>query len=86
MAVETLSNITQDEVEYARMCNLIKSQLDYRTGMFEARESGREEGREEGLKEGREEGREEGHEEIFELFEQGLSLEEIKERLNQKYF
>ena len=87
MAVETLSNITQDEVEYARMCNLIKSELDYRTGMFEARESGREEGREEGLKEGlkegREEGREEGHEEIFELFEQGLSLEEIKERLRK---
>ena len=47
MAVETLSNITQDEVEYARMCNLIKSQLDYQSGMVDARRSGIKEGREE---------------------------------------
>jgi len=47
MAVETLSNITQDDVEYARMTTLIKSQLDYQSGMFEARQSGIEEGREE---------------------------------------
>jgi len=73
MAVETLSKITQDEVEYARMCNLIKSQLDYQSGMVNARRSG--------LKEGRKEGREEGYKKAIELFEQGLSLEEIKERL-----
>ena len=78
MAVETLSNITQDEIEYARMCNLIKSQLDYRTGMFEARESG--------LKEGREEGREEERQYFLEMINQGLTIEEIKERLNQKDF
>ncbi|WP_461247105.1 Rpn family recombination-promoting nuclease/putative transposase [Treponema sp. R6D11] len=46
MATETLSNITQDEVEYARMTTLIKSELDYRTGMFEARQSGIKEGME----------------------------------------
>jgi len=63
MAVETLSNITQDEVEYARMCNLIKSQLDYQSGMAEARRSGREE--------------------VFELFDQGLTIDEIKERLRK---
>jgi len=31
MALDTLANITQDEVEYARLCNPIKSELDYRT-------------------------------------------------------
>ena len=44
MAVETLVNITQDEIEYARMCNLIKSQLDYQSGMVEAKREGRAEG------------------------------------------
>jgi len=72
MAVETLSNITQDEVEYARMCNLIKSELDYRTGMNEARRSGLKEGREEGYKK------------AIELFEQGLSIDEIKEQLQKE--
>jgi len=56
MAVETLVTITQDEIEYARMCNLIKSQLDWNTAIFEARS----EGLEEGLREGRNEGLEEG--------------------------
>ena len=44
MAVETLVNITQDEIEYARMCNLIKSQLDWNTALFEARSEGLKEG------------------------------------------
>jgi len=69
MATKTLSNITQDEIEYARMTTLIKSQLDYQSGMVEARRSG--------IKEGMEIGREE----VLELFEQGLSVDEIKERL-----
>jgi len=43
MAVETLSNITQDEIEYARMTTLIKSELDWRTGIFEAENKGRNE-------------------------------------------
>jgi len=43
MAVEILSNITQDEAEYARLSNLIKSELDWRTGMFEAENKGRNE-------------------------------------------
>jgi predicted transposase/invertase (TIGR01784 family) len=45
MAVETLVNITQDEIEYARMCNLIKSELDWRSGMVEAKREGLTEGR-----------------------------------------
>jgi predicted transposase/invertase (TIGR01784 family) len=49
MAVDTLVNITQDEIEYARMTSLITSQLDYQSGMAEARREGRTEGREEGL-------------------------------------
>ena len=69
MATKTLSNITQNEIEYARMTTLIKSQLDYQSGMVEARRSG--------IKEGMEIGREE----VLELFEQGLSVDEIKERL-----
>jgi len=55
MAVETLANITQDEIEYARMSTLIKSQLDYQSGMVSARRKGLAEGRNEGLIEGRNE-------------------------------
>ncbi|MDR2575495.1 MAG: Rpn family recombination-promoting nuclease/putative transposase [Treponema sp.] len=44
MAVETLVNITQDEIEYERMTNLIKSQLDYQSGMVDAERKGRAEG------------------------------------------
>ena len=44
MAVNTLVNITQDEIEYARMSNLIKSQLDYQSGMVGAERKGRAEG------------------------------------------
>jgi len=47
MALDTLANITQDEAEYARLCNLIKSELDYRTGMVEAKREGLTEGRNE---------------------------------------
>jgi hypothetical protein len=65
MATETLSKITQDQIEYARMTTLIKSKLDYQSGMVNARRSGRKEAREE----------------ILNYFEQGLSVDEIKERL-----
>ena len=44
MAVNTLINITQDEIEYERMSNLIKSQLDYQSDMVEAERKGRAEG------------------------------------------
>jgi len=47
MAVETLSNVTQDEIEYARMTTLIKSELDWRSEIKYAENKGREEGREE---------------------------------------
>jgi predicted transposase/invertase (TIGR01784 family) len=43
MAVDTLVDITQDEIEYARMSNLIKSQLDWQSGMAGAERKGRKE-------------------------------------------
>ena len=54
-----------------------------------AREEGREEGREDGIEVGIERGREDGieiglekgREEVMELLAQGLTVEEIKERL-----
>jgi len=67
MALDTLVNITQDEVEYARMSTLIKSQLDYQSGMVGARREGLAEGftkgHDEGFTEGRNEGRTEGRNE-----------------------
>ena len=64
MALDTLANITQDEVEYAHLCNLIKSELDYRTGMVEAERKGLAEGftkgHDEGLMEGLAKGLNEG--------------------------
>ena len=45
MAVDTLINITQDEIEYARMSTLLKSELDYKFGMEGARQEGHAEGR-----------------------------------------
>jgi len=44
MALDTLVTITQDEIEYERMSNLIKSQLDYQSDMVEAKREGRAEG------------------------------------------
>jgi predicted transposase/invertase (TIGR01784 family) len=59
MAVDTLINITKDEIEFARMTTLIKSELDFRSGMADAENKGRREGlsvgRSEGLIEGRNE-------------------------------
>jgi predicted transposase/invertase (TIGR01784 family) len=52
MAVDTLASITQDEIEYERMSNLIKSQLDWNTDLFEAEQRGRDEGLREGLNKG----------------------------------
>ena len=81
MATKTLSNITQNEIEYARMTTLIKSQLDYQSGMVEARRSGIKEGMEKGLEKGKEIAREEERQYFIELLDQGLSVDEIKERL-----
>jgi len=57
MAVDTLVNITQDEIEYARMTSLIIGELDWNTGMAEARSEGLAEGIEKGKAEGMMKGR-----------------------------
>ena len=47
MAVETLGTFTQNEIEYARMSTLLKSELDYQSGIAEARSEGLTKGRNE---------------------------------------
>jgi len=58
----------------SEVINMLYAEYDPEVEMRVVREEALEEGREEGLKEGREE--------ILKLFEQGLSVEEIKERIN----
>ena len=65
MALDILVNITQDEIEYERMSNLIKSQLDYQSDMVEAKREGREEERKY----------------LLDMLDRGLSVEEIKRQL-----
>jgi len=43
MAVDTLINITKDDVEFARMTTLIKSELDWQSGIVDAERKGRNE-------------------------------------------
>jgi predicted transposase/invertase (TIGR01784 family) len=43
MALETLANITQDEIEYARQTTLLKSELDWQSREVNARCKGRNE-------------------------------------------
>ena len=43
MAVETLGTFTQNEIDYIRQTTLIKSKLDWRSGMADAEEKGRNE-------------------------------------------
>jgi len=78
--LDTLANITQDEVEYARLCNLIKSELDYRTGMVEAKREGLTEGLREGFTKGHDEGRNEASLDIAQKMKNaGRPLSEITE-------
>jgi len=74
MALNTLANITQDEVEYARMSTLIKSQLDYQSGMVGARRKGLAEG----FTKGHDEGRNEASFEIAQnMVKLGLPIETV---------
>ena len=79
------------EVHGSEVLNMILTEWNTEDAIAFAREEGREEGRELGLELGREEGRElglelgreEGQKYILELLEQGLSLEDVKLRLEQ---
>ena len=50
MTVDTLAHFTQDEIEYARMTSLLKGELDWQSGMAEARIEGLQEGHAEKVK------------------------------------
>jgi len=60
MALDTLVNITQDEIEYARMSTLLKSELDWQSRETNARRKGLREGFTRGHDEGLIEGLAEG--------------------------
>jgi predicted transposase/invertase (TIGR01784 family) len=80
-AVKTMTGFTQNELDYMRETARIKSELDYQSLMTNAERKGLEKGLEKGLKEGLKVGLIEGHKEVLELIAQGLSVDEIKERL-----
>ena len=73
MAGETLIEISRDEIEQARLTSELKYILDNQSMMTDARREGREEGFEKG--------REEERQRFLDLLNQGLSVEEIKQRL-----
>jgi predicted transposase/invertase (TIGR01784 family) len=47
MAADTLGTFTKDEIEYARMTTLLKSELDWQSGMVNAEHRGISKGRNE---------------------------------------
>ena len=77
MAGETLMHISQDEIEFARLTSELKYELDNQSHRVNARREGLAEGR----AEGRAEGQKEAKKHFMELLNQGLSIEEIKQRL-----
>jgi hypothetical protein len=73
MASQVLMTISRDEEERARILRDEKIELDYQSYMVEAKRAAYREGHNEGV--------EERDKYILELIEQGLSSEEIKQRL-----
>ena len=73
MASEVLMTISRDEEERARLLRDEMIVLDYQSGHVHAERKGREEGREEG--------RQRRDQWFLEMIQQGLSLEEIQQRL-----
>jgi hypothetical protein len=78
MAVETLSNNTQDEIDYNNF--VIKSKLIYQCEMLQVKRWGIDEGREIGKRIARKEYRQY----VLDLLNQGLTIEEIKARLQRE--
>jgi len=84
MATNTLYQVTADEEEYARLTSIMKGELDWRSGMRDAKceghKEGRDEGHREGLKEDRSEGRNEASLDIaLNLKRMGSSIFQIAE-------
>ena len=84
MAGETLVTISQDEREWVRLETELKNRNDYISMQTNAIRKGLAEGRAQGFAEGKAEGRKEGQQEIMNLLDQGLSIEELKQRLNSE--
>jgi len=87
----TLEELITPVIEYCIKNNILKDYLEAHAsevinmifGEYD-REMDIAVNRREAREEGRSQGREEGHKEIFDLFEQGLSVDEIKGRLQQE--
>jgi hypothetical protein len=79
MASEVLMTISKDEIEQARLMSEFKYQVDLQSHLAYAEQKGEEMGIKKGLAKGRENERKY----VLELVAQGLSLDEIKQRLIQ---
>jgi len=71
------------ETHNSEAFNMIFTEWNWDDALEVAREEGREDGLEEGRQEGRQEGRKESRQYFSELLNQGLTIEEIKQRLNK---
>ena len=85
MAGEVIRTISRDLRERLILNSIEKAEMDYRFFMAEARDEGLEMGREMGLEMGRAEGlaagRREHNKYVLDCISQGLSVEEIKQKL-----
>ena len=77
MANKVLMKISRDEEERARLMRDEKIELDYQSGLSNARKQGIQQGIQQGIKQGSNIERER----FLNLLNQGLSVEEIKQRL-----
>jgi len=80
------NNILKDylEANASEVINMIFGEYDREMDIAVNRREAHEEGREEGLEEGEEIGQEKSRQYFLELLNQGLTIEEIKERLEQE--
>jgi len=76
MAVKTMTGFTQNEIEYIRKMSELKAELDYQSGMVNAKREGLAKGLKEGLKKGR---KEEKLDIARNLKGMGLSISQIAE-------
>ena len=84
MAGQVLMTVSRDEEERARIMRDEKIELDYHCAMVHDKRKARKEGYAEGLAEGRTEGLAEERQHFLNLLNQGLSAEEIKQRLEEQ--
>ena len=83
MASSVLMTVSRDEEERARIMRDEKIELDYQSMITNAKWEGIEEGVEKGIGIGRVEERKENREYFMRLLNEGLSTDEIKQRLEQ---